>query len=522
MSRKGCLSKRASTLAPEWPWPHGKERDERVTLVLSVSVRCMSTLVTRLTLRSLRLGKVRCDGNQPCSRCEAASWDCTYLKTHGKSGPKGPRRTTEAAIRRLQERSKGTHDEGSRSNSETSFDAGSPVSTELTYLDPISLMSEADGEPKAWPDILSPTLSATPHEPQRISIACLSQYLDVYSARGYGIWPVVDAEALTARLLTHPDDLEAYALATAISAAIVSQFSMDDSGSPLEGHYRVSSGTFEMEAKKARNECDHLENVTVFSLLSSFFLHVYSANVGRMNASTVLLGEAIFKAHIIGLHKANHYEHMTAEQTQYALRVYWLLFITERAHSLQHDVPTTLKRAPNLPRLEDLHDGSVTPAFVQLCRLFNILDVTITAEPAAARHALALAQQQLSSDEDPRSLENELQRADITMTQQWMRIFLWQHALNVTNLSSRASQDEEFSFRFPAKVAQNVLSNLSSLSRQSIEAHGPGMVWSISLEKENVTNVYTGVEAFRCRQLACRRHDDYAFAQPRISLRRWT
>lgn len=430
---------------------------------------------TRRACDPCSVRKVRCDGNQPCSRCEAASWDCTYLKTHGKSGPKGPRRTTEAAIRRLQERSKGTHDEGSRSNSETSFDAGSPVSTELTYLDPISLMSDADGEPKAWPDILSPTLSATPHEPQRISIACLSQYLDIYSARGYGIWPVVDAEALTARLLTHPDDLEAYALATAISAAIVSQFSMDESGSPLEGHYRVPSGTFEMEAKKARNECDHLENVTVFSLLSSFFLHVYSANVGRMNASTVLLGEAIFKAHIIGLHKANHYEHMTAEQTQYALRVYWLLFITERAHSLQHDVPTTLKRAPNLPRLEDLHDGSVTPAFVQLCRLFNILDVTITAEPAAARHALALAQQQLSSDEDPRSLENELQRADITMTQQWMRIFLWQHALNVTNLSSRASQDEEFSFRFPAKVAQNVLSNLSSLSRQSIEAHGPGM-----------------------------------------------
>ncbi len=465
----------------KWPWPHGKARDEPATLALSVSAAYTSRLVTRLTWLSFLLGKVRCDGNQPCSRCEAASWDCTYLKTHGKSGPKGPRRTTEAAIRRLQERSKSTQEGGSRSNSETSFDAGSPVSTELPYLDPISLLSEADVDPGVWPDILSPSLSATPQEPQRISIACLSRYLNIYSARGYGIWPVVDAEALTARLLTHPDDLEAYALATAICAAIVSQFSLDmEPGSPLEGHYRIPSATFEMEAKKARNESDHLENVTVFSLLSSFFLHVYSANVGRMNASTVLLGEAIFKAHIIGLHKPNYYEHLTAEQTQYALRIYWLLFITERAHSLQHDVPTTLKRAPNLPILEDLHDGSVTPAFVQLCRLFNILDVTITAEPAAARHALAVAQQQLSSDEDPRSLENELQRADITMTQQWMRIFLWQHALNVTNLSSRASQDEEFSFHFPARVAQNVLSNLSSLSRQSVEAHGPGMVCIIS------------------------------------------
>jgi len=304
----------------------------------------------------------------------------------------------------------------------------------------------------------------------------LSQYLEAYQKRGYGIWPVVDTEALTGRLLTQPNDLEAYALANAICAAIVSQFSIGlEPGSPVEGPYRIPSAVFEFEAKKARNESDHMENVTISSLLASFFLHVYSANVGRMNASTVLLGEAIFKAHILGLHKTTHYQNLSAEQTQCALRIYWLLFITERAHSLQHDVPTTLKRTPDLPHLEDLHDGSVTPAFVQLCRLFNILDVTITAEPAGARQALALAQQQLSCDEDPRSLENEIQRADITMTQQWMRIFLWQHALNVTNLSSRASQDEEFSFRFPAKVAQNVLSNLSSLSRQSVEAHGPGM-----------------------------------------------
>jgi len=428
-----------------------------------------------LTFLSFYPGKVRCDGNQPCGRCEAANWDCTYLKTHGKSGPKGPRRTTEAAIRRLQERSKSSHD-GSRSNSETSFDTGSPVN-ELPYMDPIPSLGDHDMDPKGWPDIMSPTISSAHQEPQRISVACLSQYLDIYQARGYGIWPVVDAEALTARLLTHPEDLEAYALATAICASIVSQFSIDvEPGSPVDGHYRVSSGAFELESKKARNESDHLENVTMSSLLSSFFLHVYSANVGRMNASTVLLGEAIFKAHILGLHKTTHYQLMDAEQTQYTLRVYWLLFITERAHSLQHDVPTTLKRSPDLPRLEDLHDGMVTPAFIQLCRLFNILDVTITADPASARRALALAQHQLSSDEDPRSLENELQRADITMTQQWMRIFLWQHALNVTNLSSRASQDEEFSFRFPAKVAQNVLSNLGSLSRQSVEAHGPGMV----------------------------------------------
>ncbi|KAH6613913.1 hypothetical protein C7974DRAFT_321544 [Boeremia exigua] len=431
---------------------------------------------TRRACDPCSVRKVRCDGNQPCSRCEAASWECTFLKTHGKSGPKGPRRTTEAAIRRLQERSKSSQDGiGSRSNSEASFDPGSPSPTEYTYIDQLPSIDDVGIESLGWPDTMGPALPTVSSQPQRISTSCISQYLDVYQTRGYGIWPVVDAEALTARLLTHPDDVEAYALATAISAAVVSQFSIDaEPGSPVEGHYRVSSGVFDAEARRMRDVGDHLEHTTFFSILGSFFLHVYSANIGRMNASTVYLGEAITKAHVLGLHKPSYYEYMSPEQVQQNLRLYWLLFITERAHSIQHDVPTTLKRAPDLPPLENLNDGLVTPAFIQLCRLFNILDVTITADPSSARSALALAQQELSSDEAPLSLENELQRADISMTQQWMRIFLWQHALNVTNLSSMHN-DNEFSFSFPAQVAQNVLSNLSSLSQQSVEAHGPGM-----------------------------------------------
>jgi len=425
---------------------------------------------TRRACDPCSVRKVRCDGNQPCSRCEAASWECTYLKTHGKSGPKGPRRTTEAAIRRLQERSKSTHGEA-RSHSDASLDAASPLTAEFPYMDPFLPAENI----KAWTNGKNPHFSTTPIRLRRLSVSCISQYLEIYQARGYGIWPVVDAEALTARLLTHPDDLEAYSLATAICAAIVSQFSFDaEPGSPVEGHYRVSARVFDNEAKKARRESDHMENVSIFSLLGSFFLHVYSANVGRMNVSTILLSEAITKAHIVGLHKITYYQGMTPEQTQHALRIYWLLFITERAHSLQHDVPTTLKRSPDLPPLENLNDGTVTPAYVQLCRLFSILDVTITVQPGTARNALALAQQQLSCDEASLSLEDELQRADIIMTQQWMRIFLWQHALNVTKMSSE-HQNEEFSFAFPAKVAQTVLSNLSSLSRQSIEAHGPGM-----------------------------------------------
>ncbi|KAJ4301734.1 hypothetical protein N0V90_003827 [Kalmusia sp. IMI 367209] len=269
--------------------------------------------------------------------------------------------------------------------------------------------------------------------------------------------------------------MEAYSLATAVCAATITQFQIDaEPGSPVEGHFRISSAMFDTESKRARDLFDHTEQVTLWSLLSTFFLHVYSANIGRLSTSTVLLGEAITKAHMIGLHTPSYYEAMDAERLQYNARIYWLLFITERAHSIQNDVPTMLKRAPELPQLENLNDGSVTPAFIQLCRLFIILDATLTADPASARNALALAQQQLGDDESTHHLENELQRADISMTQQWMRIFLWQHALSVTNLRS-SNQEDEFSFSFPAKVAHNALTFICTLPKASLEAHGPGM-----------------------------------------------
>lgn len=181
-----------------------------------------------------------------------------------------------------------------------------------------------------WPDAVSPPLPSF-GGPRKISTSTISTYLEVFQARGYAIWPVVDTEALLARLLTDPDDMEAYGLATAICAATITQFQIDaEPGSPVEGHFRVSSAMFDSEAKRAREESDHIEHVTLSSLLSTFFLHVYTANIGRMSSSTVLLGEAIAKAHMIGLHKSSYYEPMGIERLQHNVRVYWLLFITER------------------------------------------------------------------------------------------------------------------------------------------------------------------------------------------------
>jgi len=216
-----------------------------------------------------------------------------------------------------------------RSESDLNLDDESPSTVDLPPLEPLPRSDQPFNSP-GWSDATNPLLPRH-REPRRISTSSISLYLEVYQERGYGIWPVVDVDVLLARLLTHSDDMEAYALATAICAATISQFQMDtQTGSPVEGHLRMSSAVFEAESKRARNEFDHMEQITLGSLLSTFFLHVYSADIGRMSASTILLGEAITKAHMTGLHKPSYYQALDTEQQQHSLRVYWLLFITER------------------------------------------------------------------------------------------------------------------------------------------------------------------------------------------------
>jgi hypothetical protein len=324
---------------------------------------------TRRACDPCSVRKVKCDGEQPCSRCVAASWDCTYLKTHGKSGPKGPRRTTEAAIRRLQQRSRSDLGSTTRSESDASIE-GSPATVDGPPPDPLPPRSEPSLEDVEWPTAVDATINGGRRDSLRISPSPISRYLEIYQERGYAIWPVVDTETLLARLLTHPDDMETYGLASAICAATISQFQIDaEDGDPAEGHFRVSSALFETESKRARDESDHMEHLTVWSLLSTFFLHVYSANIGRMTASTVLLGEAITKAHVIGLHRLSCYQNITREQQQHNLRIYWLLFITERfVVGLLCELQLTQSKSPFVAarRSYDAQTGIGPPAIGRL------------------------------------------------------------------------------------------------------------------------------------------------------------
>ncbi|KAK6586008.1 hypothetical protein PZA11_001065 [Diplocarpon coronariae] len=97
----------------------------------------------------------------------------------------------------------------------------------------------------------------------------------------------------------------------------------------------------------------------------------------------------------------------------------------------------------------------------------------ITSAPTSTLTYTAL-QNQLSQTQPSHIALPDIQKADILVTQQWLRLIVWQSSMRQGLLSSTAS-DESMTFAYPLKIAHSLLGVLSSLPTTSIEVHGMGI-----------------------------------------------
>ncbi|KAJ9138375.1 Sucrose utilization protein suc1 [Pleurostoma richardsiae] len=229
------------------------------------------------------------------------------------------------------------------------------------------------------------------------------------------------------------------------------------------------------ESESIRTEMDYMDHPAVETVLTSFFLHVYFANSGKFGKSTLLLREAIACAHILGLHKDAFYEGMESSSVQYHLRLAWLLYITDKAHSIQNDIPATFKLSPTLPELTPEGNLALLRGFCTLCKLFRSFDEV---DPIAlkAQHAEALEaiRSQLSQSHLLPRFSNDIQRADLLVTEPWLRIVLWKKVIPYVDLTVEPT-GKGVSISFPTIIANDLVSRLSTVSKDALEAHGPGM-----------------------------------------------
>lgn len=162
----------------------------------------------------------------------------------------------------------------------------------------------------------------------RVPSSAFEHYLGLYQQALYPVWPVVNIETLLNRL-RDSTDIEAYALAAAVSAVTIAQ--LKPASHEALGRFGGDDGAFmASESSRARHELDYLEHPSISVLLTSFFLHVSYANRGHIRKGAMLLREAITFAQMLSLDKAGHYANLPKLEAQRHLRTIWLLFVTER------------------------------------------------------------------------------------------------------------------------------------------------------------------------------------------------
>ncbi|OCT45470.1 aflYd/ sugR/ sugar regulator [Cladophialophora carrionii] len=329
-----------------------------------------------------------------------------------------------------------------------------------------------------------------------IPIEVYERFLQIFRQRLYSVWPIVSYDDLVGRLRNNRDDYESYSLAAALCSAVIAQLRLPEHVDSLD--YSVSSFELAAESQRLRRLFDYQEHLAMASLLTSFFLHIYFANAEKLRTAGFFLRESLTYAHGLKLHQTKSYAGLSYRDKQLRLRVYWILFVSERTYCIQNDLPITLRPINDLPDAspKDGYDSAPMPAFVNLIRLFTFLDGDILSCTASlsdaalqirAKAKVSHLQHNLVQQDAGENLD-ESQSVDLLTTRNWIRILLWQYTIAHFSVSCRA-QDQAFSALLPATIARDMLLVLDKVSWKSVQPHGYGMELKIFRMADSLLDV---------------------------------
>lgn len=420
------------------------------------------------------LRKVRCTGQQPCPNCARTGLQCSFAKRARKPGPKGPRGSTWA---RLNQQLQNVEDGDGR----TARGSLSPFSPDEIHVWSTEAFSQLPP--------VSPPLSPAEWE-MAFTLADILAYLEIYNQRMYPVWPVINVARISAALRHDKNDPEQCALAFAVCASTGAQlrfYSYTQGSSaaraPHENDPLGLADRFAVEAERYRSKYDYRESTTTEAILVPLFLHFYYGAKGKKQTTSFLLREAVTLCQLMGLDKEETYGGLDAEEESYRRRTFWLLYVTERGHAMQHGTPICLSKTISLPSDDCQSNSQVLQAFNSLVHLFASVDGVLVHPEAGAKgqgqryskEMLSQLQQKLRRYDQSPMRWTEAQRSDIAITQQWLRILVWQLSLRSVSMS-RETADDSMSFTYPAHISKDALHSISTVSLDALVAHGPGMV----------------------------------------------
>lgn len=177
--------------------------------------------------------------------------------------------------------------------------------------------------------------------------------------------------------------------------------------------------------------------------------------------------------------------------------LFWVLLVSERSHAIRYSRPITLQVTSDTPLLEHLDAGLAS--FHALARLFEPIDSHLVAvlnkehlgTPPSQRHLNRVEAAINSAIQSTKDFKPG-QKADLHITQLWLRIVLWKLRLRLGHLSNQPDQPS-VTFRYPVIVANDLVNITRHLPLESIQMHGGGITEKVFDIASTLVDVLAGV-----------------------------
>ena len=331
---------------------------------------------------------------------------------------------------------------------------------------------------------LEPRVAALADE-VNMSAKLMSQCMKQYFRHIYPIMPVIH-ESTFRRRLNRPDDLQPEERCLLLSlCAITVLHAAPPSGLDLDAKKDLGR-KFVSHFLDVRKNSDWVETASLTSIISSLFVATSFFELKQPRTHHFYLREATGMAIEQGLHLDSFYTNMGHMQAICHRRTFALLFVTERGCAILRNKPISIARLPALPHDPfDDEDPSIIAGFQCLCRMFMLLDENFvelwrdsSSQSASLRRPLeniASIQNGLSIMDFETSGLTDIQMADVSITQQWLRLIFWQASMRHGLVSSSADH-VAFSYDFPITIAKKLCEMMDKVPMGAVLVHGLGIV----------------------------------------------
>ncbi|KAI1463771.1 uncharacterized protein F4812DRAFT_230636 [Daldinia caldariorum] len=453
---------------------------------LAAPPRAKRAQVARACQRCRRLQKA-CSDSRPCRRCTKAGLadECSGLPVQ----PRVLTRARPVKPLRLPEMPTGGDAKP------LDFATSSPLINISLPISPQAFTSFARQSFERKVDLLPP----------RVVDYCSKRFFE----RLAPTIPIVTPEYVTNLRTRLASDSEAYCVHLGLCAMVTLQVEEPGGkffGQSIAAENNAAYGWMLLEETlAAHRHITRRSNPSLDSVLLVFFIYACHACLFHHSQAFFFLREAATLFILIKPETLDDTSRLLAE------RLFWVLLISERSHAIRYRRPSTLQVTTNGFGLSFSRDRNVSlSGFRCLAALFRALDsnfITLLnqesapgAVPVNSFDELELAINTALNHTCPSDLL-PTQKANLRVTQLWLRIVLWQLRLRLGHLSEQNMKSSR-TYHYPLDVAKDLALSTRDLPVQSIQVHGVGITEKLFDISCAVVNVLARVPVQMARTAA--------------------